>query len=57
MDFKIVNPSSSRSGGVMLLSKKEIIIRELFSALNYIDVTIQERPDKIWRLTGVYGEP
>jgi hypothetical protein len=29
----------------------------LFSAPNYIDVTINERPDKIWRLTGVYGEP
>jgi hypothetical protein len=41
----------------MLLWKKEINIQQLFSAPNYIDVQIQERPDKIWRLTGVYGEP
>jgi hypothetical protein len=57
MDYRIVNPSTTRSGGVMLLWKKEINIQLLFSAPNYIDVQIQERPDKIWHLTGVYGEP
>jgi hypothetical protein len=57
MDYKIVNPSTTRSGGVMLLWEKEINIQQLFSTPNYMDVQIQERPDKIWRLTGVYGEP
>jgi hypothetical protein len=57
MDFKIVNPSTTRSGGVMLLWKKEINIQLLFLAPNYIDVSIHESPDKVWRLTGIYGEP
>jgi hypothetical protein len=56
MDFKIVNPSTNRSGGVILFWKKEINIQQLFSAPNYIDVQIQESPEKIWRLTGMYGE-
>jgi hypothetical protein len=29
----------------------------LFSHPNYIDVIVQESPEKIWRLTGIYGEP
>jgi hypothetical protein len=47
MDFKIVNPSTTRSGGVMLLWKKEINIQLLFLAPNYIDVSIHESPDKV----------
>jgi hypothetical protein len=27
MDFKIVNPSNGRSGGIMLLWKKEVVIQ------------------------------
>jgi hypothetical protein len=57
MDFNIVNPSDSRSGGVLLLWKKEINIQQIFSAPKYSDVRIIESPDKIWRLTGFYGEP
>jgi hypothetical protein len=57
MDFKVVNPTSSRSGGVMLLWKREIKIQQLFSAPSYIDVRVMEAPDKVWRLTGIYGEP
>ena len=57
MDLKIVNPSDGRSGGVLLLWRKEIVIEPIHSAPKYIDVKVVERPDKIWRLTGLYGEP
>jgi hypothetical protein len=57
MDFKIVNPSSNRCGGVMLLWRRGIDIHLIFSLPNYIDVSIQESVDKVWRLTGIYGEP
>jgi hypothetical protein len=56
MDFKIVNPSNGRSGGVLMLWKKEVHIQQIFSAPNYIDVRVVESPGKIWRLTGIYGE-
>jgi hypothetical protein len=57
MDFKIVNPSSTRSGGVLLFWRKEIVIQQIFSDPKYIDVKVIESPEKIWRLTGIYGEP
>jgi hypothetical protein len=57
MDFKIVNPSSTRSGGVLLFWRKEIVIQQIFSDPKYIDVKVIEPPEKIWRLTGIYGEP
>jgi hypothetical protein len=57
MDFHIVNPSTTRSGGVMLLWRREITIQQIFSHPKYIDVRIIEGQNKIWRLTGLYGEP
>ena len=57
MDFKIVNPSDGRSGGVILFWKQEINIQQIYSAPKYIDVRVVESSDKIWRLTGIYGEP
>jgi hypothetical protein len=57
MDSKIVNPSDGRSGGVILLWKKEVVVEQVFSAPKYIDVYIKESPEKTWRLTGIYGEP
>jgi hypothetical protein len=57
MDLKIVNPSTNRSGGVILFWKKEIVIQQIFSAPKYIDVRVIESQVKIWRLTGIYGEP
>lgn len=44
MDVKIVNPSTTRSGGVLLLWKKEIMIQHIFSAPKYIDVRVIETP-------------
>jgi hypothetical protein len=57
IDFKIVNPSDGRSGGVLLLWRREISIQQIFSAPKYIDVRVVESPNKVWRLTGIYGEP
>jgi hypothetical protein len=57
MDSKIVNPSNGRSGGAMLLWKREVNIQQLFSAPNYIDVKVIEGGGSEWRLTGMYGEP
>ena len=57
MDLKIVSPSEGRSGGVILFWRKDIVIQQKFSHPKYIDVRVIEGPDKIWRLTGIYGEP
>jgi hypothetical protein len=38
MDFKIVNPSDGRSGGVIMLWRREVTVQQLFSAPNYIDI-------------------
>jgi hypothetical protein len=57
MDFKIVNPTSSHRGGVLLCWQRGINIQQVFSHPNYINVIVQESPKKTWRLTGIYGEP
>jgi hypothetical protein len=57
MNFKIVNPSTNRSGGVLMFWKREITIQQIFSHPNYLNVKVMEGPDKVWRLTGMYGEP
>jgi hypothetical protein len=57
MDSKIVNPSNGRSGGLIMFWKKEIKIELLFLAPKYIDIRVVESETKIWRLTGIYGEP
>jgi hypothetical protein len=56
MDFKIINPSNGRSGGLILFWKREVQIDLLFSAPMYIDVKINEGPNKEWRFTCIYGE-
>jgi hypothetical protein len=56
MDSKICNPSDGRSGGLLMLYKKDIKVELIFSAPMYIDVKIIERDDKVWRFTGIYGE-
>ena len=52
-----MNPSDGRSGGVILFWKKEVVIEQIYSAPKYIDAKVIEHPGKIWRLTGLYGEP
>jgi hypothetical protein len=57
MDFKICNPTTTRSGGVLLLWKREITIQQIYSAPKYIDVKVLDGNNSVWRLTGFYGEP
>jgi hypothetical protein len=57
MDSKIVNPSDGRSGGVMLLWKREVTIQQIYSATKYIDVKVIDGQSGQWRFTGMYGEP
>ena len=40
-----------------MLWKKEVVIQQIFSTPKYIDVRVIEIGDKVWRLTGTYGEP
>jgi hypothetical protein len=57
MDFKVVSPSNGRSGGIILFWKKEVKTDLLHCDPNYIDVRVEKNSEKIWRLTGMYGEP
>jgi hypothetical protein len=57
MDFHIFNPSTNRSGGVLLLWRREISIQQIFSHPKYIDIKVIEGPNNFLRLTGIYGEP
>jgi hypothetical protein len=57
MDSKIINPSDGRSGGLIMLWKREISIQQVFSSPKYIDVHIDEGQGRKWRPTGIYGEP
>ena len=54
-DHLIIFESDGRSGGLMLLWKKEVRIVEQGVSENYIDVLVQGEVE--WHLTGVYGEP
>jgi hypothetical protein len=47
MDFKIVNPSDGRSGGLIMFYKKEDKVELIFSAPKYIDVRVVESADKM----------
>ena len=58
MDHRIVVPYLGRkSGGLLLVWKKEVRIYSRTNTFNCIDVSVEEMDSKIWRLTGVYGEP
>jgi hypothetical protein len=47
MDFKIVNPSDGRRGGVIMLWKIDVDIQQLLSAPNYIDVKVTEGGERM----------
>jgi exonuclease III len=51
----INHESDGRNGGLLMLWKKEVVIKLLNISQYYIDVVIGEGED--WRLTGLYGEP
>lgn len=54
-DKFIIHKSDGRSGGLLLLWKKEVVIKQLNISQYYIDVAVGEGEQ--WRLSGIYGEP
>lgn len=56
MDHKEVVESDGRSGGLLLLWKKEVVISLRHKTLNYIDAFVGSGQENMWRLTGMYGE-
>ena len=58
MDHRIVVPClDGRSGGLLLVWKKEVRIYSRTNMFNCIDVSVEEVDGRVWRLTGLYGEP
>ena len=57
MDFKEVFQSDGRSGGLLLLWKKEVIVSIRYKTKNYIDAFVGNSQQDVWRFTGFYGEP
>lgn len=56
MDFKEVVSSDGRSGGLLLLWKKEVDVSLRYKTENFIDVNIGNEHETVWRFTGMYGE-
>jgi hypothetical protein len=54
-DKFIIHESDGRSGGLLLLWKKEAVVRQLNVSQYYIDVAMEEGGQ--WRFSGIYGEP
>jgi hypothetical protein len=54
-DHFIIDESDGRSGGLLMLWRKELNIQCMGVSKYFIDVEI--RGDEVWRLTGIYGEP
>ena len=46
-----------RKGGLLLVWKKEVRIYSRTTTFSCIDVSVEESDGRMWRLTGVYGEP
>lgn len=57
MDHKEVVRSDGRSGGLLLLWKKDINISLRFKSDKFIDVLVDSGTDDVWRFTSMYGEP
>ena len=54
MDHKEVVRSDGRSGGLLLLWKKDINISLWFKSDKFLDVLVDSRTDDVWRFTGMY---
>ena len=54
-DHFVIYESDGRSGALLMLWKKEIVIQCKGVSQYYINVIIRDEGD--WRLTGIYGEP
>ena len=54
-DHYIIHESDGRSGKLLLLWRKEVVIQLNDVSKHFIDVVVRDGDE--WRLTGVYGEP
>lgn len=57
LDFKEVITTDSRSGGLLMMWKKEADVSLRFKTKNFIDVYVGLGHANVWRFTGMYGEP
>jgi hypothetical protein len=53
-DKFIIHESDGRSGGLLMLWNKGVMVKQLNVSQYYIDVVVGEEES---RLTGIYGEP
>jgi hypothetical protein len=54
-DHFIINESDGRSGGLLMMWRKEIVIQYQGVSQYFINVVVRGYEE--WRLTGIYGEP
>lgn len=54
-DHFIIHESDGRSGGLLFLWRKDVLVQVQDVSEYFIDVVIND--GKEWRLTGIYGEP
>ena len=54
-DHYIIHESGGRSGGLLMLWRKETSIQVQDVSEYFIDVLVNDRRE--WRLIGIYGEP
>ena len=54
-DHYTIHESDGRSGGLLLLWRKDLIIQVQDISEYFIDMVIND--GKEWRFTGIYGEP
>ena len=54
-DTFVIHESDGRCRGLLMLWKKEVVIKPLNISQYYIDVVVGDGED--WRLTEMYGEP
>ena len=57
MDSMEVHESNGASGGLLLFWRRPLAIQLRDKDKNFIDVTVGDGTDEVWRFTGFYGEP
>ena len=57
MDCMEVHESNGASGGLLLFWRRPVSIQLRDKDKNFIDVTVGDGTDEVWRFTGFYGEP
>jgi hypothetical protein len=56
-DHMLQSESDGKSGGLLMLWKKDLNVTSSTVHTNYLDIRINENSADGWRITGFYGEP